>query len=60
MGKVWHYEGFKVKVRRLYSTLLELRIYQHHYDSNRDALEDKHSGDGRQVGGKGTRDQKDH
>jgi hypothetical protein len=51
-GPVWHYEGFRVKVQHLYYTLIELKIYQHNYNSIRDALEDKYSGDGGQVGRK--------
>lgn len=39
---------------------MELKIYQYYYGSIRDLLEDKYSGDGRQVQKKvkGTRDQK--
>ena len=42
VAKVWHREGFKVQVRCLHSVLMELKIYQYHYDSIRDAPEDKH------------------
>lgn len=42
VAQVWHREGFRIQVRYLYSVLMKLKIYQHHYDSIRDAPEDKH------------------
>lgn len=61
VAQVWHRDGFRVQVRCLYSVLMKLKIYQYHYDSIRDAPEDKHWWrQAKRKKGKGTRDQTGH